>query len=685
MIFKPNIGDVFLNKYEIVSLVGEGAFGSVYRARDTKLERIVAIKFINSTGNTLERFKDELDAIKNLDHPNIVRLYDYDILRGGIPCIVMEFVNGREIGDILAQTGPFTLLRICEIAQQVLDALVETHKNGIVHCDLKPENIMLTSVGARTDVVKLIDFGVASILSKLEDAERAKQLVGTPQYMAPEQIMHGDIGPWTDTYALGLILIELFTGQFVFDHDDAHEVLRMQLHTPVTLPHKLACTELGPIISKATEKDIAKRYRSTQQFYNDICDAMQIMQSSKMAQPMRPRVSTARGRSRAVSSLLEDLADFGIAPVGNRVSLGSGIHDMATQFHMTDMELKNLNPVGRRDSRRSSNILEPLTNDETRLPSAVSLLESVDDNSETIIPIARKNSKNLENSGDFQIPLMTSESLAGVNSPIRKDKDKETTVPVLEPVKPAQGPKEPAAEKLDMTSLQNSLGDMGVPILKAKPESSSESSEKNSDSSLKMPEEIKLAETEIAVKDADLSSEAAESTSSRKVLLIQKKKKSSLPAVIVVCFILLLLVGGGSYAWKTGLLDELLQTIGVETSKSSEPVVEPVEQPVEKKIVVRYSTIQDVSKKMAYCAAISGHLGASKSVYQVKTYRIIGTPITASVYVNGSLLCLKTPCHIHIFGEPGKSKVELRKGNQSSFADLTKHDPKQPLMMNLSN
>ena len=197
MAFKPKIGDIFLNKYEILSLVGEGAFGAVYRARDLKLDRVVAIKFINAVQGVLGRFTDELEAIKGLDHPNIVRLYDFDILRDGIPCMVMEFVNGRESGEVLAQEGPFDCQRLCEVALQVVDALVETHNHGIIHCDLKPENIMLTSVGARSDVVKLIDFGVASMLSKTNDTERAKMLVGTPQYMAPAQMRHGEIGPWT--------------------------------------------------------------------------------------------------------------------------------------------------------------------------------------------------------------------------------------------------------------------------------------------------------------------------------------------------------------------------------------------------------------------------------------------------------------------------------------------------------
>lgn len=686
MNFKPNIGDVFLNKYKIVSLVGEGAFGSVYRAQDMKLERIVAIKFINTSGNTIERFTDELDAIKNLDHPNIVRLYDYDILRGGVPCIVMEFVNGREIGDILAQKGPFEPLRICEIAKQVLDALVETHKNGIIHCDLKPENIMLTSVGARSDVVKLIDFGVASILSKTtDDEDRSKLLVGTPQYMAPEQITHAEIGPWTDTYALGLILIELFTGQFVFDHDDPREVLRMQLHNPVVLPHDLACTELGPIIAKATEKDVSKRYRSTQQFYNDLCDAMQSMQTKSRPQPMHRRVNSDRWQNRVDSTVMDDLSDFGIVP-GNRRTI-SGMRGARTQVHNSDMILKGiLNTV---DSNTD--------NESTRF-----VAENVDQNAITNVPGLNDNTT----SGDFLVPLMTSESLAGVKSPIRKDVSGDgAAVPELnldapelkfdapelklnsenEPKK--SSPKaDSAVEATDLTALQNSLGNLGLDIADTSDDVPEKPAEEPKKASIGDTDAVvKGVDDGVSSKSSDLRPEAAVSPSRNTVSLPKEKKKNPLIGVVVVCFILILLVGGGYYCMKTGLLDNILQEAGLaESNKGKTDSVAPAGElpaPDEKKSIVRFSTLQDTAKKMAYCAAISGHLGATPSVRKYKTYRVIGTPTNASIYADNSMLCLRTPCKINLFGEPANIKLEIRKGDKHNTTDISNHDPKKPVIM----
>lgn len=305
--FRPNPGDILLKNYEIVSLVGEGAFGSVYKAKQTKLDRLVAIKFLNAVNEMQARFQDELDAIKSLDHPNIVRLYDYDILKGGIPCFVMEFIDGRELGDVLASEGPFDCQYICEIALQALDALVETHRKNIVHCDLKPENIMLTNVGARKNVVKLIDFGVASILKGTgNDASRTGMLIGTPQYMAPEQILNKPIGPWTDIYALGLIMVELFTGKFVFDHEDPREVLKMQLYQQVEIPHDLACTALGPIVSRAIQKDPERRYRNTQEVYDDIKEASFTIQN--IARNRGRKLATHRRSLR--QSIFADINDL---------------------------------------------------------------------------------------------------------------------------------------------------------------------------------------------------------------------------------------------------------------------------------------------------------------------------------------------------------------------------------------
>ena len=629
MNFKPNIGDVFLNKYEVVSLVGEGAFGCVYRARDIKLDRIVAMKFIHAEGGMLERFADELEAIKNLDHPNIVRLYDYDIIKNVSPCFVMEFVNGREVGDILCDEGTFDMLRICEISLQVLDALVETHKHGIVHCDLKPENIMLTSVGARKDVVKLIDFGVASILSKTSE-ERQKMLVGTPQYMAPEQIRHDPIGPWTDIYALGLIMIELYTGQFVFDHEDPREVLRMQLYTPVELPPQLANSVVGPIIRKAIEKDVNLRYRSTQQFYDDVHEATQILQTEAREARVR-QAGVIRGR--AVSSLFCDLDEISSQPP----SFASSLQDMS-QGPM------NLN-FPHADTGKLRAALGGMT-----APS---------------------------------VPLLSQEP--------------------AHPSKPAPEPVNDLGFGLDLSSLQNSIGNISESNESLKEPGRSavmdpvKSQDTSSDSPAKRSQSVPnlslsgdpdaTPSVPLAQKISVVDSNLAEAKTTQKKYVPEKpQKKGHLVAFVVVIFVLLSLAIGGYYVWRTGILANVLHQYGIETPEALDDDVPVAPTPVVTeepavKPVVRFSTIRDAASTMAYVAAYGSIAGTNAGMRKYRTYRVIGTPLEGHIFVNDSLVCFKTPCNVHVFGNPADARLEIRHNGLATPFDLAKHNPSNPVIL----
>ena len=586
MTFKPNVGDVFLNKYEIVSLVGEGAFGSVYRAKDIKLDRIVAIKFLESVNNVLSRFVDEIDAIKSLDHPNIVRLYDFDILKGGIPVMVMEFVNGHELGNILNEDGPFDLLRICEIAIQVLDALVETHKHNIIHCDLKPENIMLTSLGARKDVAKLIDFGVASLLSKSDDA-RKNMLVGTPQYMAPEQILHTPLGPWTDIYAVGLILIELYTGNFVFDHEDPREVLKMQVYQPAKMPHDLECSELGPIIAKAVEKDVAKRYQSTQEFYDDVREALQNLHAAARQKPKNSDITEAVPQNQAGRSLLIDIDDL------------TGSHD-APRTHTLG-------------SRRTKPQL-----------------------------------------GTFHVEmsdLSSSISSASLDTPT-------PAAPKVEPEQPK--PDEPKPSKPEMEAK--------TPAVSSKPNLEKTASNK----------------AETAPRASNPATSAAHAPE-------PEKKGNHLLVIVIAAAIFLAITGGGFYAWKTGILEA--SPVVPEQVKDMLPEDEPelpapqaqAEPAPAAKPIVRFTTLREAASTMAYVAALSGQLGKSPTVPKYKTFRVIGTPVTAKIYVNNSLVCGRSPCNLHIFGDPSTNAIEIREGDAVSKADVSALDPKKPIILSIGN
>ena len=265
-------------KYELVKEIGVGSFGAVYEAYDRKVGRKVAIKVLFQEFESIgERFTHEIDAIRGLEHQNIVRLYDFGFSEGGPAYLVMEYIDGIALDELLDREGRLEVHRVAKMALQILDALVEAHAYGIIHCDLKPENIIITNKGARQDVVKVLDFGIATMIDSRSrsDSSPFNQPVGTPAFMAPEQIQQGEICPATDVYALGLILYELITGEQAFDHDDPLEILRMQLSKELKIPKALLQTDIGLIIQKAIQKRPVDRYKSAKEVYDQIALALQ--------------------------------------------------------------------------------------------------------------------------------------------------------------------------------------------------------------------------------------------------------------------------------------------------------------------------------------------------------------------------------------------------------------------------
>ncbi len=678
MIYKPNKGDILLGKYEIETLVGEGAFGGVYRARFLKLDRDVAIKFINPNNQILERFVDELDAIKKLDHPNIVRLFDYDILKNGVPCIVMEFVEGRELGDVLVEHGPFACSDICEIALQVVDALVETHKKGIIHCDLKPENIMLTSVGARNNVIKLIDFGVASILSKAnESSDREHMLIGTPQYMAPEQILHKPLGPWTDIYAIGLILIEMFTGRFVFDSEDPREVLRMQLYAPVEIPHALACTELGDIIARATEKEVSKRYNNTQDLYDDLRAAAGSLQNST-----RQTVSEMAGswrRNRSVHSIFSDIDDLLMPASGAPRSVR--VPSFGSDPNVPSIAVPELAPPNAGSRRPSFEVPLMTAPNNAGAPLGGGASSNGD------APASGVNHATADefdmaslNFGGFQTAL--DDLTPGAKKRMEKLADNATgakraaiAVPEIKPEDKPIAKKDSAPPLLAAPQPQPPGRKRPEPV---KNKENAALDAKN-DSALSRIEQA----AELAIQNNMSALPAAVETDLGRAMVsaarVEKKKVSNLLRNVIAAVIALVaVVGIGGYLRSSGLLEEL----GLAVPKTSAVQIPDEAPAAESKSFVQYSTIRDAASKMAYVSAISGYLGTSRDVEKYVEYRVIGTPTDAAIYLNGSVVCGKTPCKIRVYGPIEKMKLDIRKGSKSTPLDMTKKiDPALPIIM----
>jgi tetratricopeptide (TPR) repeat protein/predicted Ser/Thr protein kinase len=246
-----------LGPYEILVELGAGGMGEVYRARDTRLGRQVAVKVLPrrmaDNAGVRERFEREAQAISSLNHPNVCTLYDVGH-EDGVEFLVMEFMEGETLAEMIRR-GPVPLPRTLEIACQAAAGLAAAHAHGIVHRDIKPSNVMVTAQGP----VKIIDFGVARFAEATAGSHSLGATIGTIGYMSPEQTLGKPVDARTDVWALGLVIAEMLTGKHCFQRDTASAVIFAILNEPPP-PIPQAPSALQKIIYRALSKDSAARY-----------------------------------------------------------------------------------------------------------------------------------------------------------------------------------------------------------------------------------------------------------------------------------------------------------------------------------------------------------------------------------------------------------------------------------------
>ncbi len=272
-------GVVIRGKYEILEKIGTGGMATVYRARHLAFGEIVAIKLVGPKlahdADFLKRFRTEAVVTRKLQHPNAVRVEDLDTTEDGRPFIVMEFVNGRSLREVIRTEGALPLPRAVAIARQACSALAAAHAIGITHRDIKPDNILLTSYPGG-DVVKVLDFGIAKVKEGSFDTgegytpTQTGMVMGTPQYISPEQAMGkrgAEVDGRSDLYSLGVVLYETVTGRLPFSSDTAMGMILHHLQTAPT-PPQIARADLsipGPLsdlLMKALQKDRDRRFTS---------------------------------------------------------------------------------------------------------------------------------------------------------------------------------------------------------------------------------------------------------------------------------------------------------------------------------------------------------------------------------------------------------------------------------------
>src|SRR5215210_3206120 len=249
---EPRISSI--GKYRIIELVGEGAMGVVYRAQDSVLERTVAIKVMNESiarqEDLRKRFLHEAQAAGSLQHPNVVCIYDLGEVDGHL-FIAMEFVQGVDLERLIELGEPLSLQARLDIIIDVLTGLAYAHKRGIVHRDIKPANIRVADDGR----AKIMDFGVAHLASS--SITRTGLVVGTPSYMAPEQVMGGKALPETDIFAVGAVLYQLLTGDKPFEAPTLQSLF-YKIVTDMPKPIVETMPGLPPALDRITRKALAK-------------------------------------------------------------------------------------------------------------------------------------------------------------------------------------------------------------------------------------------------------------------------------------------------------------------------------------------------------------------------------------------------------------------------------------------
>ena len=252
-----------LGSYTLGTKLGQGGMGVVYRAKHTLLRRPTAIKLLMTEADKpeqLARFEREVQLTAELSHPNIVAVYDYGRSPEGEFYYAMEFLPGIDLESLIAEWGPMPPSRVVPILAQVCDALDEAHFRGLVHRDIKPANVLLSKIGKRLDVVKVVDFGLVREVEGASDLTADNHITGTPAYMSPESLTDPDnIGPASDLYAVGAVGFYLLTGERVFTGKTLAEVCAHHIHTEPRPPSLLCESRVPALLDEVLLRCLSKR------------------------------------------------------------------------------------------------------------------------------------------------------------------------------------------------------------------------------------------------------------------------------------------------------------------------------------------------------------------------------------------------------------------------------------------
>ncbi|MRG95520.1 serine/threonine-protein kinase [Polyangium spumosum] len=271
----PLIGLVVAGRYRILTPIGRGGMGVVYKVEHVHLGKLLAMKLLagelSTSPEVVRRFKREALTVSRLASPSTVHVFDYGV-DAGLTYIVMELVTGRDLAAVLAEGGPMPFARLGKIVLQILSSLGEAHGKGIVHRDVKPQNVMITTTEGGTDIAKVLDFGIAKLREEADasaggEVTRRDQLIGTPYFLAPELIRGDPVDHRADLYAVGVLLFHALTGHYPFHAKTSASILVKHVTEKAVAPSARAPSRGVPpgvdaIVLRALEKEPAARWQS---------------------------------------------------------------------------------------------------------------------------------------------------------------------------------------------------------------------------------------------------------------------------------------------------------------------------------------------------------------------------------------------------------------------------------------
>ncbi|MFL5606915.1 MAG: protein kinase domain-containing protein [Gemmatimonadaceae bacterium] len=281
------VGSIIAERYHVIRKLGEGGMGQVYLAEHVKMGRKSAVKVMNPgmvhDADAISRFNREAANASRINHPNVAGIYDFGETPDGLIFLAMEYIEGQPLTELVESTGALPPMRAADIARQAADALTVAHEMGIVHRDLKPDNIMIAKNRDGSDCVKVVDFGIAKAAdNQAQKVTRTGLVVGTPEYMSPEQLAGDKLDGRSDVYSLALVAFHMLTGRLPFPSDTAQESMIMRLtDKPRSLaemqPGSTWSPEVQAVMDRALERDAKLRYQTANEFGRALYAALAMM------------------------------------------------------------------------------------------------------------------------------------------------------------------------------------------------------------------------------------------------------------------------------------------------------------------------------------------------------------------------------------------------------------------------